>query len=254
MLSNDKSKPNPKPHKTVPDKPSSLPPDATTKANPKLQETVPYKPSSPLGESGEISILEEIKLVVALAAPARAQANKDKSAFELTQQVSELSEVVHDRRKAKNERRVLLVTAAKMRDEQNDFGPPQPNKRKKKKVAQLITRDLWFRRLDKYPGDKLDLLMDFAFADEVPVEDLLKQLFERADISRLDQMKDLLHYAGAGWGRRCFSSVATFLVESEPERELLLTAIEKGDGVMCSKWLLKLGYDDILLQLPFLDL
>ena len=184
----------------------------------------------------------------------RAQANKDKSAFELTQQVSEVAQAVHDRRKAKNERRVLLVTAAKMRDDQNDFGPPQTNKRKKKKAAQLITWNLWFKRLAKYPGDKFDLLFDFAFADEVPVQDLLKQLFERADISRLDQMKDLLHYAGAGWGRRCFSSVATFLVESEPERELLLTAIEKGDGVMCSKWLLKLGYDDILLQLPFLDL
>src|ERR1017187_9134073 len=48
MLPSDKSKPNPKLQKAVPDKPSSLLPDATTKANPNPQETVPYKPSSPL--------------------------------------------------------------------------------------------------------------------------------------------------------------------------------------------------------------
>lgn len=184
-------------------------------------------------------------------------ANQDKSPLDLAEQATALWQAASDLRRSRTELRILLDTAAKMYDEHNHFKRDQESRRTKGSPA--ITLAMWTERLCDYPGNRADLFFEFVWAEEVPGEILLKQLFPRADVSRLQKMRELLAFAGKGWATRFLHRLVSFCFssEEEPENELLFSAIETGDFKKANQWLARHRKESdysILVDLSLLNL
>ena len=176
--------------------------------------------------------------------------NQKKSEIEVIQQVQYWWQTVRSLEQAKIEKRVLLATAAKAYDDEHYF----PESASQPKGA--ITHEMWIRRLHQYPGDKLDLFLDFVFAEEVPAGELLKELFPNAKVSRKEQLKKLLAFTGKGHAKRFLERVASFLTSGcdETKRQLLLSAIAEGNIHKACEWVAPYCGERFLDQQPMVEL
>ena len=196
-----------------------------------------------LAGNAEPSIYEEAQLAIALAAPARTVANKDKSEFELIQQAWKFVQVAQDRRQAANDKLVLLATVGKSRDTESLYNPADQPKRTGI-GPQPITDLMWRKCFIYYPGDKHELFASLL-CTEVPLKPFLKELFPGMRGSKKlpqtwpqELLRELIRKGGDTWSRPVYE-LAFFCAQKLPlnERNSLFAAINKCDLNKAEPWL-----------------
>ena len=201
-------------------------------------KSIPSQPVAQPAKCVEPTLFEVVQIAAVLATSAE---NQGKPPIKVTQKALDFWQAARDLRQAEDDKRFLMATVAK------SWSPDR---------SEQITHEKWVDRLFKYPGDKLGLFVDFIYAKEVPVEELLKEMFPAPKVSRRELMKELLAFAGSGCGKHFLWLIARFLTSDcdEADQQLLLNAIETGDLKQAGKWFESLGSDEFLVQMPFLEL
>jgi len=179
--------------------------------------------------------------------------NQKKTPMELFQQVQYWWQTLRGLEQAKIEKQALLATVAKMWDLENRSGMAGQSGQR----PGQISHELWLKRLQQYPGDKLDLFFDFVDADPVPMQELLGVLFPGGKGSKQAQFERLLEFAGTSCAKSFLRYTAETLTSSQPESEqqLLLDAIETGNLTLAGKWIVNQGGSEQFAdQQPLLEL
>lgn len=173
--------------------------------------------------------------------------HQGKSPLHLLQLASRYWDADRKLRGAEPEKRILVATVAKMKDEGNLFAA-QPSRGYYKTVPPL-PHDLWMERMENFPGDKHELLLELM-RTQVPRHELLKELFPASEVSRVAEMERLLLSVGGTGATTFVSSVASRLTLLRPqaERHALLSAIETGDVSKAANWLAETDFSRSVLD------
>jgi hypothetical protein len=183
-------------------------------------------------KAGKPTTIERILVAAVLGLAAEHQG---KSPFQLLQLATRYWDADGKLRDAELEQRILVATVAKVNDEEHLFAVQRTARQK---FVQPLPHAMWMERMENFPGDKHELLLELLLT-EVPREELLKELFPRSDVSRMEEMKRLLVFAGRSGATIFVSSLAYRLAQSQPkaERDALLSAIATGDMGKAARWL-----------------
>jgi hypothetical protein len=200
-------------------------------------------------EVGKPTTLERILVAAVLRL---APQDQGKTPMQLLQLATKYWEADRKLRDAEPERSILVATVAQMKDEGHLFAS-QPSDRRK--GCPSLPNELWMERMESFPGDKHELLLELLSV-EVPRKQILKELFPAAELSRTEEMKKLLKYAGGVGAATFVGFLVSRLVESRPEAErcALLTAITTGDVNKAYKWLAASGFSQDCLERLVVDL
>jgi hypothetical protein len=181
------------------------------------------------------------EIIQVAAQLAIAERNQEKTPLELVQEASVFWDALAKMRHIQNEKRILLATVGKMRDDEYLFEESRQMD-ERRKGPPPITDAMWWRRFMEYKGDKHDLFLDLL-RTEIPMAEFVSQLFSSSGDALKPMMDELLRYGGNNWTQAGDAGVLAALALPENEMKSLTKALHTGDIRYAELWLDKYDLD-----------